>query len=167
MADFIYLSPPHVGEVERKLLLEAFDSGWVAPAGPDLEDFERQMAALLGIPYAVALSSGTAGLHLALQVAGVGPGDTVLMPSFTFAATANAATYLGARPVFVDSSADSWNIDPALVAEELAESARQGRLPKALVTVDLYGQCADYDPLLALCDTYGIALIEDAAEALG
>jgi dTDP-4-amino-4,6-dideoxygalactose transaminase len=167
MADFIYLSPPHVGDVERKLLLEAFDSGWVAPAGPDLEDFERQVAALLRVPYAVALSSGTAALHLALEVAGVGPGDTVLMPSFTFAATANAAVYVGATPVFVDSSAQTWNIDPALVGEELEARARAGRLPKAVVAVDMYGQCADYDPLLRLCDGYGIPLIEDAAEALG
>jgi dTDP-4-amino-4,6-dideoxygalactose transaminase len=165
--DYIYLSPPHVGDVERKLLLAAFDSNWVAPVGPDLDAFERQVAEYLGVGYAVALSSGTAALHLALQVAGVRPGDTVLVPSFTFAASANAVVYCGARPVFLDSTADTWNVDPGLVAEELDRSARVGRLPGAVVAVDMYGQCADYAPLLAACDRYGVPLIEDAAEALG
>src|SRR3954447_20174331 len=161
-SDYIYLSPPHVGDIERKLLLEAFDSNWVAPVGPDLEAFERQAADYVGVGHAVALSSGTAALHLALMVAGVGAGDTVLVPSFTFAATANAVTYLGARPIFVDCSADTWNLDPDLVEAEVARSR-----PAAVVTVDMYGQCADYDRLLAVCDRYGVPLIEDAAEALG
>src|SRR4051794_4189388 len=141
-SDYIYLSPPHVGDVERKLLLEAFDSNWVAPVGPDLDAFERQVADYVGVRYAVALSSGTAALHLALQVAGVSAGDTVLVPSFTFAASANAVTYLGARPVFLDCSPDTWNIDPGLVAAELDRCARQGSLPAAVITVDMYGQCA-------------------------
>jgi dTDP-4-amino-4,6-dideoxygalactose transaminase len=115
----------------------------------------------------VALSSGTAALHLALQVAGVGRGDRVIVPSFTFAASANAVVYLGARPVFLDSSADTWNVDPGLVADELDRCARLGRLPAAVVTVDMYGQCADYEPLLESCARYGVPLIEDAAEALG
>jgi dTDP-4-amino-4,6-dideoxygalactose transaminase len=163
----IYLSPPDVGEVERKLLLEAFDSNWVAPVGPDLDAFEAQVADLVGVRHAVALSSGTAALHLALMAAGVQRGDTVLVPSFTFAATANAVMYLGAKPVFLDSTAASWNVDPELVADELHRRARTARLPRAVLTVDMYGQCADYDPLLAACDRYGVALIEDAAEALG
>jgi dTDP-4-amino-4,6-dideoxygalactose transaminase len=163
----IYLSPPDVGDVERKLLLEAFDSNWVAPVGPDLDAFEGQVADLVGVRHAVALSSGTAALHLALVAAGVRRGDTVLVPSFTFAATANAVMYLGARPVFLDSTAESWNVDPELVADELHRRARTARLPRALITVDMYGQCADYDPLLVACDRYGVALIEDAAEALG
>jgi dTDP-4-amino-4,6-dideoxygalactose transaminase len=163
----IYLSPPDVGDVERKLLLEAFDSNWVAPVGPDLNAFEAQVAELVGVRHAVALSSGTAALHLALVAAGVGRGDTVLVPSFTFAATANAVMYLGARPVFLDSTPESWNVDPELVADELHRRARTARLPRAVITVDMYGQCADYDPLLAACDRYGVALIEDAAEALG
>jgi dTDP-4-amino-4,6-dideoxygalactose transaminase len=166
-SDYIYLSPPHVGDVERKLLLEAFDSNWVAPVGPDLDAFERQVADYVEVGYAVALSSGTAALHLALQAAGVQRGDTVLVPSFTFAATANAVAYLGARPVFLDSSADTWNVDPGLVAEELRRCARLGRLPAAVVTVDMYGQCADYDRLLECCAEHGVPLIEDAAEALG
>src|SRR5690348_11326425 len=163
----IFLSPPDVSEVERKLLLEAFDSNWVAPVGPDLDAFEAQVADLVGVRHAVALSSGTAALHLALVAAGVRRGDTVLVPSFTFAATANAVMYLGARPVFLDSTAESWNVDPELVAQELRARAGAGQLPRAVVAVDMYGQCADYQPLLDACDRYGVALIEDAAEALG
>jgi dTDP-4-amino-4,6-dideoxygalactose transaminase len=163
----IFLSPPDVSEVERKLLLEAFDSNWVAPVGPDLDAFEAQVAELVGVRHAVALTSGTAALHLALVAAGVRRGDTVLVPSFTFAATANAVMYLGARPVFLDSTAESWNVDPELVAQELRARAGAGQLPRAVVAVDMYGQCADYQPLLEACDRYGVALIEDAAEALG
>ena len=163
----IFLSPPDVSDVERKLLLAAFDSNWVAPVGPDLDAFEAQVAELVGVRHAVALTSGTAALHLALVAAGVRRGDTVLVPSFTFAATANAVMYLGARPVFLDSTAESWNVDPELVAQELRARAGAGRLPRAVVAVDMYGQCADYQPLLEACDRYGVALIEDAAEALG
>jgi dTDP-4-amino-4,6-dideoxygalactose transaminase len=163
----IYLSPPDVSDIERKLLLEAFDSNWVAPVGPDLDAFEAQVADLVGVRHAVALSSGTAALHLALIAAGVRRGDTVLVPSFTFVASANAVMYLGARPVFVDSTADSWNVDPGIVADELRSRAARGQLPRAVIAVDMYGQCADYEPLLAACDRYGVALIEDAAEALG
>jgi dTDP-4-amino-4,6-dideoxygalactose transaminase len=163
----IWLSPPDVSDLERKLLLNAFDSNWVAPVGPDLDAFEEQTAALVGVRHAVALSSGTAALHLALIGAGVRRGDTVLVPSFTFAASANAVTYLGARPVFVDSTPASWNVDPELVADELRARAGRGQLPRAVIAVDMYGQCADYEPLLAACDRYGVPLIEDAAEALG
>ncbi|GIF16493.1 DegT/DnrJ/EryC1/StrS family aminotransferase [Actinoplanes teichomyceticus] len=163
----IHLSPPDVTDVERKLLLEAFDSNWVAPAGPDLDAFEAGCAELVGVRHAVALSSGTAALHLGLIAAGVRRGDTVLVPSFTFAASANAVVYLGARPVFLDSTPESWNIDPGLVAAELRDRAVHGRLPRAVIAVDMYGQCADYEPLLDACDRYGVPLIEDAAEALG
>jgi len=163
----IYLSPPDVGAVERQMLLDAFDSNWIAPTGPDLDAFERELAERVGVEHAVALSSGTAGLHLSLMLLGVAPGDEVLVPSFTFVATAAAVSYLGATPVFVDSAASTWTIDPALVAEELARRARRGRLPAALVTVDLYGQCADYDALSSLCGEYEIPLVQDAAEALG
>jgi dTDP-4-amino-4,6-dideoxygalactose transaminase len=163
----IYLSPPDVSDIERKLLLAAFDSNWVAPVGPDLDAFEAQVAEVVGVRHAVALSSGTAALHLALVAAGVRRGDTVLVPSFTFAASANAVMYLGARPVFLDSTPDTWNVDPALVADELHGRAARGQLPRAVIAVDMYGQCADYDPLLTACDRYGVALIEDAAEALG
>jgi dTDP-4-amino-4,6-dideoxygalactose transaminase len=163
----IYLSPPEVGPEERKMLLAAFDSNWIAPTGPDLDAFEREFAERVEVEHAVGLSSGTAALHLGLMLSGVGPGDDVLVPSFTFVATAAAVTYLGANPVFVDCSPSTWTVDPALVAEELADRARHGRLPAAVVSVDLYGQSADYDALVPLCHEYEIPLIEDAAEALG
>jgi dTDP-4-amino-4,6-dideoxygalactose transaminase len=129
--------------------------------------FEDELAHRVGVPYAVALSSGTAALHLALLLVGVSPGDDVLMPTFTFVATANAATYIGARPVLVDCDAGTWQLAPDLVAEELHERARRGALPRAVVTVDLYGQTADYGRLVPVCEEYGLPLVEDSAEALG
>ena len=163
----VYLSPPEVGAEERRMLLEAFDSNWIAPLGPDVDAFEVEFATRVGVANAVALSSGTAALHLALVLLGVGPGDEVLVPSFTFVATANAVIYQGAVPVFVDCSADTWQMDPGLVADELDRRAAAGRLPAAVVTVDLYGQACDYDRLLAACDRHGVPVVEDAAEALG
>jgi dTDP-4-amino-4,6-dideoxygalactose transaminase len=163
----IHLSPPDVGPLEREFLLRAFDSGWVAPAGPELDAFERDLAAFTGWPAAVALSSGTAALHLALLVSGVGPGDDVLVSTFTFAASANAVVHCGANPVFVDSEWSSWNMDPALLADALSAGAADGRPPKAAVVVDLYGQCADYDAIAAPCRDHGVTVVEDAAEALG
>jgi dTDP-4-amino-4,6-dideoxygalactose transaminase len=163
----IYLSPPHMGPIERELLLDAFDSNWVAPLGPHVDAFEREFAEKVGVPHASALSSGTAALHLALLLVGVKPGDEVITSSLTFAATANAVTYVGARPVFIDCSRETWNLDPTLVAEELEQCARAGRRPAAVIAVDLYGQCADLLPITEACARYGIPLIEDAAEALG
>ncbi len=163
----IFLSPPDVGSEERQMLLDAFDSNWIAPIGPDIDAFEREVAERVGVGHAVALSSGTAALHLALLMAGVERGDEVLVPSFTFIASAAAVAYVGAHPVFVDCSPDSWNIDPALVEETLTERARLGRLPSAVITVDLYGETADYVALESVCEQYGVPLIEDSAEALG
>jgi dTDP-4-amino-4,6-dideoxygalactose transaminase len=163
----IFLSPPHMSTDERTLLLDAFDSNWIAPLGPHVDAFERELAAVVGVPNAVALSSGTAALHLALVVLGVGRGDDVITSDLTFAATANAITYVGARPVFIDSERASWNMDPELLAEELEARAKHGKLPKAVVAVDLYGQCADYDRIHAACARYEVPIIEDAAEALG
>jgi dTDP-4-amino-4,6-dideoxygalactose transaminase len=165
----IYLSPPDVGPRERERLLQAFDSGWIAPVGPDVDAFERELAACLarGEYHAVALSSGTAALHLALRLVGVGPGDQVLVSDLTFVASVNPIAYLGATPVLIDSVAGSWNLDPDLVAEELAACARRGKLPAAVVAVDIYGQCADHDRLRDACEEHGVVLIEDAAEALG
>jgi dTDP-4-amino-4,6-dideoxygalactose transaminase len=167
VTDRILLSSPDVGAAEREALLQAFDSGWIAPAGPALDAFEADLAALTGWPGAVALASGTGALHLALLAHGVRPGDEVVVSSFTFAATANAVTYAGATPRFVDSDPDTWNLSPDLLADELADAARRGRLPAAVVVVDLYGQCADYDRIVALCAEYAVPVIEDAAEALG
>jgi len=149
------------------MLLEAFDSNWIAPTGPDLDAFEREVAERAGVEHGVALSSGTAALHLALLLAGVEAGDEVLVPSLTFIASASAVTYTGARPVFVDCSPDSWNLDPALVEEALIKRAAIGRRPAAVVTVDLYGETADYLALEALCHEFEVPLIEDSAEALG
>lgn len=163
----IYLSPPHVGPEERELLLQAFDSNWIAPLGPHVDAFERELADYVGVPHAAALSSGTAGLHLALVLLGVGPGDEVWLSTQTFAATANAVVYVGATPVFVDSHPDTWTLDPELLAEALDEAARRGALPKAIIAVDLYGQAADYEPIVAACERHGVPLIEDAAEGLG
>jgi pyridoxal phosphate-dependent aminotransferase EpsN len=132
-----------------------------------VDAFEREFAELVGVPAAVALTSGTAALHLGLQLLGVGPGDEVITSTLTFAATANAITYVGARPVFLDVDSSTWTISPALLDEELAECARRRRLPKAIIPVDIYGQCADYDVVLAIARRYGVSVLEDAAEALG
>ncbi|MGE0709447.1 MAG: DegT/DnrJ/EryC1/StrS family aminotransferase [Planctomycetota bacterium] len=167
MTERIYLSPPDVGPEERALLLDAFDSNWIAPLGPHVDAFEREVAQVAGVAHGAALSSGTAALHLALLLLGVGPGDVVLTSTLTFTATANAIVYLGAEPVFLDADPATWNLDPALLAEELAERAAAGALPRAVITVDLYGQCADYDAIRAACAPYGIPIVEDAAEALG
>ena len=164
----IHLSPPHMGETERALLLDAFDSNWIAPLGPHVEAFEAEFAKKAGVSHAAAVSSGTAALHLALQLVGVRAGDEVLVSTLTFAATANAIRYQGARPVFIDSDRASWNMDPRLLAGELHRLARSNeRLPRAVIVVDIYGQCADYEPILAACAQYDIPVIEDAAEALG
>lgn len=163
----VYLSPPHMGSAERELLLEAFDSNWIAPVGPHVDAFEEEFGAAVGNAHAVALSSGTAALHLALILLGVGPGDEVIVPTLTFVATAAAVRYVGAEPVFIDSERTSWNLDPALLAEELDDRARRRQLPKAVIAVDLYGQCADYAPIVAACRRHGVPLVEDAAEALG
>ena len=163
----IYLSPPDVGGAEIELVLEAFQSNWIAPAGPNLDAFEQDFAALVGSNHAVAVSSGTAALHLALRLAGVGPGDEVLCSSLTFVASAAPITYLGAKPVFLDSEERSWNMDPALACAVIEQNTKAGKTPKALVLVHLYGQSADIAPIKACCDKHGVKLIEDAAEALG
>jgi pyridoxal phosphate-dependent aminotransferase EpsN len=156
-----------MSDKERQLLLEAFDSNWIAPLGPHVEAFEREFAEKVGAPAAAALVSGTAALHLALIILGVGPGDEVLTSTLTFAATANAITYVGAKPVLIDSDRRSWNMDPALLTEEIEASLQRGVHPKAVIAVDLYGQCADYEPIQEICRRHEIPLIEDAAEALG
>lgn len=152
---------------ELAYIQEAFATNWVAPAGPHLAAFEGEFAAAVVAPHALAVASGTAALHLALILTGVGPGDEVFVSTLTFAASVNPIVYQGARPVFIDSERTSWNMDPALLADALAARARVGRLPKAVILVHLYGQCADIDSIKAACDRYGVPLIEDAAEALG
>jgi len=162
----MYLSAPHVTERDRAALMEAFDSGWVAPVGPELDAFELEVAGRVGMAHAAALSSGTAALHLALLALGVSEGDDVIVSDLTFAATANAVRYVGARPVFIDCD-ENWNLDSDLLAEELEIRARQNRLPAAVIVVDLYGQVADFDAINTTCGRHGVPVIEDAAEALG
>jgi len=167
MTGRIYLSPPELTGRELAMLGEAVASGWIAPLGPHVDAFEAETARRVDMPHAVALSSGTAALHLALLALGIGPGDFVWTSTLTFAATANAIAYAGATPVFVDSERASWNLDPGLLAEALDRAARTGTLPRAVIGVDLYGQCADWEPIVAACRRHGVAIIEDAAEALG
>ncbi|GAA1820880.1 aminotransferase class I/II-fold pyridoxal phosphate-dependent enzyme [Luedemannella flava] len=148
-------------------MLAALRSGWAAPAGPDVDAFERDLALLAGVDHAVAVSSGTAALHLALLALGVGRGQTVLVPTLTFAATANAVVYTGAEPYFVDCEPGTGNVDVDLVAEALHRLTRQGQPIGAVLPVDLFGRCADYTRLLPLCAEYGVPVLEDAAEAVG
>ena len=156
-----------MGPDERALLLEAFDSNWIAPLGPHVDAFEREIAARVGVGAAAALSSGTAGLHLALVLLGVGPGDEVIVSDLTFAASANVVRYVGATPVFVDAHEATWTMDPGLLGEAIADGLRRGKVPKAIIAVDLYGQSADYDRLRAVADPHGIPVIQDASESLG
>ena len=163
----IYLSPPDISTRDHAAVDAVLTSNWVAPVGPDLEAFESAVAELAQRQYAVALNSGTAALHLALQLLNVQPGDSVICTTLTFAASANPICYCGADPIFVDSEPRTWNMDPVLLELELGERAASGELPKAVIVVHLYGQCADMDPILAVCERYGIPVVEDAAEALG
>jgi dTDP-4-amino-4,6-dideoxygalactose transaminase len=158
----VYLSPPHLSGRELELLEDAIDSNWIAPLGPHVDAFEAELGAVAGVPHAVALSSGTAALHLALVVLGIGPGDEVACSSLTFSASANPIRYVGASPVFVDCD-ETWTLDPKQLARALAERPQI----KAVVAVDLYGQCCDYDPIRELCREHGVALVQDAAESLG
>src|SRR5216683_818010 len=163
----IYLSPPHMSGVEEQPVADVFASNVIAPLGPHVEAFEHEFAKAVGAPHAVAVSSGTAALHLALRLVGVGPGDEVLVSTLTFVASVNPILYLGATPVFVDSERLSWNMDPTLLAEVLEARALAGKVPKAVVVVHLYGQSADLASIGDVCRRFGVALVEDAAEALG
>lgn len=156
-----------MGSQERDLLLEAFDSNWIAPLGPHVDAFEQEFASTVGRQCAVAVASGTAALHLSLRLLDVQPEQEVITSSMTFVATANAIRYVGARPVFVDSDHATWNMDPNLLAEELRRCQDTGRLPAAVLVVDVNGQCANYVDIAAICKSFHVPLIEDAAEALG
>jgi dTDP-4-amino-4,6-dideoxygalactose transaminase len=162
----VYLSPPHLFGDEQKLVAEAFRSNWIAPLGPHVDAFEEEFQDVVKVPHAAALSSGTAALHLALDLLGVGPGDVVICSSFTFSASANPVCYQRATPVFVDCD-ETWTIDPGALEDALKSTTAAGRRARAVIAVDLYGQCADYGPIRGLCERYGVSLVEDAAEALG
>ena len=156
-----------MGGEELELVKEAFASNWIAPLGPHVDAFEQELADFVGVRHAAALSSGTAALHLALRLLGLQPGEEVLCPTFTFSASANPIVYEGGIPVFIDSEPRSWNMDPELLSAELEACAARGRLPRAVIVVDLYGQSADYQPILESCRHYGVPVIQDSAEALG
>lgn len=163
----IHLSPPHMSGHEMQYINDAFDSNWVAPAGPNIDAFENALCSYTSSKYAVALSSGTAALHLALAVLGVSEGDIVLCQSLTFVATANPILYLGAKPVFIDSEPVTWNICPNALEEAIRHYTGIGKKPKAVIVVHLYGMPARMEEVTYLCKKYDIRLLEDAAEALG
>lgn len=163
----IYLSSPHMGNQEFAFVKEAFKTNWIAPVGPHLNRFEEEFCQEVGSTNAAAVSSGTAALHLALQLCGVGIGDEVVCSTLTFVASVNPIVQLGGIPVLVDSDESSWNMDPQLLREVLTRKAVAGKKPKAVVVVHLYGQSADLDPILDACEEFEVPLIEDAAGALG
>ncbi|EJQ59579.1 aminotransferase class I/II-fold pyridoxal phosphate-dependent enzyme [Bacillus mycoides] len=163
----IYLSSPHMSRNEQKYIQNAFDTNWIAPLGPNVDGFERELASFVGVKGGAAVSSGTAAIHLALRLLDVQKGDTVFCSSFTFVASANPIVYLGAEPVFIDSEPETWNMSPNALAHALYEANKVGKLPKAIILVHLYGQSAKLDEILSLCNQYNVPIVEDAAESLG
>lgn len=164
----IKLSLPHLAGKEKEYVNQAIDSTWIVPLGPWVDEFEHRLERFLHAPDVVALSAGTAAIHLGLVMAGVKPGDEVICQDLTFSASCNPITYLGAKPVFVDSESDTWNMDPTLLETAIRERyAATGRYPAAIIPVHLYGMPADMSRIMAIASRYGIAVVEDAAEALG
>lgn len=167
MKEKIYLSSPHMGGYEQQYINEAFESNWVAPLGPNVDGFERELAEYVGVKSAAALSSGTAAIHLALKYVGVKRDDVVFCSSLTFSASCNPIMYEGAIPVFIDSEYNSWNMSPVALKKAFEAHKKMNKLPKAVIIVNLYGQSADMDKLKDICDSYNVPIIEDAAESLG
>jgi dTDP-4-amino-4,6-dideoxygalactose transaminase len=163
----IYLSPPHMGGDELKFVLEAFNSNWVAPVGPHIDLFEQELASYSGVNHCAVLSSGTAAIHLALILLGIKEGDDVICSSFTFAGSVNPVMYVGAKPVFIDSEPATWNMDPGLLQQAIESGIKEGRKPKAIIVVHLYGMPARIREIMAISEQYEIPVIEDAAEAIG
>ncbi|WP_191561452.1 aminotransferase class I/II-fold pyridoxal phosphate-dependent enzyme [Metabacillus idriensis] len=163
----IYLSPPHMSGREQKYINQAFESNWIAPLGPNVDAFETEMADYLGAKSAVALSSGTAAIHLALKLLEVKKGDYVFCSTLTFVASANPILYEGAIPVFIDSEPDTWNMSPEALTQALIVAEKRNQLPKAIIVVNLYGQSAKMDEITTICELYAVPIIEDAAESLG
>lgn len=163
----IYLSAPHMSGQEKEYIAEAFHTNWIAPLGPHVDAFEKELASYVGAKGAVALSSGSAAIHLGLKLLGVDAGDVAFCSSLTFAASCNPILYQGAEPVFIDSEPKTWNMSPLALKRAFQDAAQAGRLPKAVVTVNLYGQSADYEPIMEVCHHYGVPVLEDAAESLG
>jgi pyridoxal phosphate-dependent aminotransferase EpsN len=163
----ILLSPPHMSGKEESYIAEAFSTNWIAPVGPHIDAFEEEMSHYLKAPGAVAVSSGTAAIHLALEVLGVKTGDTVFCSSLTFVASANPILYQGAEPIFIDSEPESWNMSPQALKRAMEQADKQNQLPKAVIVVHLYGQSAKMEEIMNICRLYEIPVIEDAAESLG
>lgn len=163
----IYLSSPHMSGMEMKYINEAFDTNWVAPLGPNVNEFEKEIATYVGVKDAVAVSSGTAAIHLALSLLDVKEGDIVFCSSLTFVASANPILYQGAEPVFIDSEPETWNMSPLALERAFQVAKRENKLPKAVIVVHLYGQSARMDEIIAICNAYQVPIIEDAAESLG
>lgn len=163
----IYLSSPHMGDKEFEFVKEAFETNWIAPVGPHVDMFEKEFCEATGARYATAVSSGSAAIHLALILLGIRAGDEVICSTLTFAASANPIIYQGATPVFIDSEPVTWNMDCNCLEDAIRDRIRKGKRPKAVIIVHLYGQSANMNPIMNLCNQYGIPLIEDAAESLG
>ena len=167
MKSKIWLSPPHMSGEEMKYIQDAFDTNWISPVGPNIDGFENDICSLLRTKGAVVLSSGTAAIHLALIILGVSNEDIVLCPSFTFSASVNPVTYIGATPVLIDSEPETWNMDPVLLEEAIRDQIEKGKKPKAIILVHLYGMPAKLDEIMQIAEKYEIPVIEDAAEAIG
>ncbi len=167
MTQRILLSSPHMSGHEQKYIQEAFETNWIAPLGANVDGFEQELADYVGVNGAAAVSAGTAAIDLALNLLGVGRDDIVFCSTLTFIASANPILYRCAKPVFIDSEWDTWNISPQALAKAFEEAVQNGKLPKAVIIVNLYGQSAKMDELLAICDVYGVPVVEDAAESLG
>ena len=163
----IFLSPPHLGSEEMRFVKEAFESNYIAPVGPQLDAFEQEFSEYVGIKHCVAVSSGTAALHLAMGLLDVGEGDEVIASTLTFVGSVTPTIFQGAELTFVDCDHASWNIDPDLLEEALGDCKKRGKMPKAVVPTDLYGQCVDYERILEICEGYGVPVVADSAEALG
>ncbi len=163
----VWLSSPHLGDEESAFVEDAFKTNWIAPLGPHVDGFERELAEHIGVGHAAAVSSGTAAIHLALLLLGVQAGDTVFCSSLTFVASCNPILYCGARPVFIDAEPQSWNMSPVALEEAFEWARREERMPRCVIVVNLYGQSADMDAILPLCERYGVPVLEDAAESLG
>ncbi len=167
MSERIYLSPPHMGGEELKFVHEAFESNWIAPLGPQVSAFEKEVASYVGTKGALAVNSGTAAIHLGLRLLGVESGDKVFCSTLTFIGSVNPILYLNAEPVFIDSEPESWNMSPNALKRAFEDAAQTDDLPKAVIVVNIYGQSTDMDPILDLCNKYGVPVLEDAAESLG
>jgi dTDP-4-amino-4,6-dideoxygalactose transaminase len=163
----IWLSPPHMSGNEEKYIREAFETNWIAPLGPNVDSFERELSRCLDGMQVAALSSGTSAIHLALIMLGVKPGDEVFVSDFTFAATVNPILYMGATPVFIDSEMQTWNMDPVLLEEAIADRVKKNKKPAAVIFVEIYGMPSSMDAFLEISRKYDIPLVEDSAEALG